>query len=73
MKISRYQCWIKYLWRSIWSVLRTGFPMDGHNYQDIEYHRGCDVCVSKCEICGKIDIGWGGGKEIKDAKEFYGH
>ena len=47
--------------------------MDGHNYQDIEYHRGCDVAISKCEICGKIHISWSGGREIKDVKEFYGN
>lgn len=40
-------CLIKTLWRTFWSVLFTGFNMDGHDY--VEQENGDLIC----EICGK--------------------
>lgn len=35
-----------------------GTPVLGHVFVDIEEHDNCHVTVSKCENCGRIDIGW---------------
>lgn len=47
-------CFIKEIWRT----LTTGLPFDGHDYVDVEEHENCTVTISKCEICGKVDISW---------------
>jgi len=53
-------CFIKELFRSGTSLQmwQGGFPISGHDYVDIEEHENCTVTVSKCEVCGKIDISW---------------
>jgi anaerobic ribonucleoside-triphosphate reductase len=53
-------CWLKGIWRSISSIQiwRGGFPIDGCDYVDIEEHKNCTVTISKCSVCGKIDISW---------------
>lgn len=58
--MNRWICWLKTIWRS----LEIGYPMSGHTYQDLEYHKGCDVTVNKCEMCGDLDISWSGGREV---------
>jgi hypothetical protein len=51
-------CWLKGIWRSIPNALSGDYPIDGCDYVDIEEHQNCEVTVSKCEHCGKIDISW---------------
>jgi len=58
MKISRYQCWLKGIWHSLFTLLTSGDSVSGHNWIDIEEHQNCRVVISQCEICGKIDISW---------------
>jgi len=66
MKINIYQCWLKKLWRSVWS--NTGITIDGHTYQDIEYYKNCDVIIGKCLMCGKMEISWQNGYEVTESE-----
>ena len=56
--LNRYQCWIKGLWRSIWTLMGSGYPMSGHNLVEEGTYNNCKVVVCRCEVCGKLDISW---------------
>lgn len=49
-------CWVKTFLRSL-KVL-PAHTICGHDWVDFEEHKNCKVIVSKCEVCGKIDIYW---------------
>ncbi len=51
-------CIIKEIYRSFISIFYTGMIMSGHDFVDIEEHENCKVVISRCEVCGKIDISW---------------
>jgi hypothetical protein len=52
--MNKWQCWLE----AVWNTLKIGQRTSGHNWVDIEEHKNCTVTVSKCEVCGKIDISW---------------
>jgi hypothetical protein len=58
--MNKILCVLKEIWRSISSLQlwSGGYPISGHDFVDIEEHKNCAVTVSKCEVCGKIDITW---------------
>lgn len=54
-------CFFKTIWRSLgrgMNLFLDGTPISGHDYIDTEIHENCQVTISKCEICGDIDISW---------------
>lgn len=53
-KLGIWLCW----WRRFWYSLTTGLNVDGHFYKDDEVHKNCEVTISYCEICGKMNISW---------------
>lgn len=65
-------CWLKEIWRSIPQWIDGNYPISGHLFVDEEYHTGCNVTISRCEVCGKLDISWSGGKEVNSRDEFIG-
>lgn len=56
--INRWQCKLKAIIRSIPQFIMGNFPIDGHDWVDIEEHKNCTVTISKCEICGKTHVSW---------------
>lgn len=52
-------CWLKTIWRTLstggW---QGGFVFDAHEWVDQEEYENCKVTVSKCEVCGKVEISW---------------
>lgn len=40
-----------------------GFPVDPCQYEVIEAHENCTVEISRCKVCGNIDISWKRNKE----------
>lgn len=52
-------CWLRTLWVSARSFLRSGnaTPISGHAYVEVAKHEGCTVQVLKCP-CGHQSIGW---------------
>lgn len=65
-------CWLKEIWRSIPQWIDGNYPISGHLFVDEEYHTGCNVTISRCEVCGKVSITWSGGKEVDSIDEFAG-
>lgn len=53
-------CWIKEAWRT----LTTQEPFSGHDFVVTELHENCQVEISECEHCGKIDISWCKGDSV---------
>ena len=43
------KCWFKGL---------IPFARSGHNFLDIERYKNKTITLSRCEICGKINISW---------------
>ena len=54
----REWCWLK----SLWSRLRGGWPVSGHDYIEQEV-TAATVQVLVCRKCGAVSVGWtrGGG------------
>lgn len=65
-------CWIKSIFRSLPQIINGELPISGHLLVDEEYHTGCNVTISKCEVCEEIHITWSGGREVYSRKEFIG-
>ena len=61
--LSKWQCWI----RAIINSIQIGHKCSGHSWKDEEERTGCNVTLSKCEVCDKYDISWSGGR-TKDKK-----
>lgn len=51
-------CWLKGLWRSVPTIINSGFPTSGHNYVEDEVHDNVKVTLSYCEECGARDFAW---------------
>jgi hypothetical protein len=58
MKINRWICWLKTVWRSIQVGWPLNYPMCGCDFVDMEEHKNCTVTITRCEICGKKNICW---------------
>ena len=58
MKINKWQCWLRGIFRSLQIGWPLNYAMSGHEFMDVEEHKNCTVTVSKCECCGKTDISW---------------
>ena len=67
--MEKITCFLKGIWRSLPQWLDGSYPISGHLFVDQEYHKECDVIISKCETCGKISINWQGGKEVNTLEE----
>lgn len=57
--MTREWCWLRTLWTSAWSFLRTGnsIPISGHSYVLAETHENCTVEILRCK-CGHESVGW---------------
>ena len=65
-------CFLKEIWRSIPQWMNGSYPISGHLFVDEEYYTGCNVTISRCEVCGKYEINWSGGKEVDSSDKFIG-
>ena len=63
-------CFLNGIWQSLLHQLNGGeHAISGHLFVDKEYHKGCDVIISRCETCNKLDITWQGGQEVSNLED----
>ena len=57
--MNKLVCWIKTTYHSLsWGWPFTEEYFSGHTFVDEEVHENCQVTISRCEHCGKLDISW---------------
>ncbi len=53
-------CFLKGIWRAMVypGTLWHGYNFSGHDEVEVERHDNVAVFITKCEICGKVEVTW---------------
>ena len=51
-------CFLRWITRSIRSLVTAGYPMSGHQLVEHEVVQGATVQVLRCTVCGHYSIAW---------------